>query len=106
MRIDRDFDPEAVRRIKAAADRDLSVGGPELAGHAIRAGLVDECHEQSLESAGIESSGLLRELGDFETRRIETDALGRPPRWTDMADVTWDDGNPCVPPWANAPRRA
>jgi dihydrofolate reductase len=42
-RIERDFDPEAVRRIKAAADRDLSVGGPELAGQAIRAGLVDEC---------------------------------------------------------------
>ncbi len=43
-RIERDFDPEEVRRIKAAADRDLSVGGPELAGQAIRAGLVDECH--------------------------------------------------------------
>jgi dihydrofolate reductase len=43
-RIEQDFDPEAARRIKAAADRDLSVGGPELAGQAIRAGLVDECH--------------------------------------------------------------
>lgn len=43
-RIERDFQPEAVRRLKAAADRDLSVGGPELAGQAIRAGLVDECH--------------------------------------------------------------
>jgi dihydrofolate reductase len=43
-RIERDFDPEAVRRMKAAAGRDLSVGGPVLAAHAFRAGLVDECH--------------------------------------------------------------
>ena len=42
-RIEREFDPEAVRALKAAADRDVSVGGPELAGHALRAGLVDEC---------------------------------------------------------------
>ena len=43
-RLERSFDPDAVRQLKAAADRDLSVGGPELAGHAIRAGLVDEFH--------------------------------------------------------------
>jgi dihydrofolate reductase len=43
-RIERDFDPEAVRRMKAAAARDLSVGGPGLAANAFRAGLVDECH--------------------------------------------------------------
>ena len=41
-RIERDFDPEAVRQLKAAAARDLTVGGPELAAHAIEAGLVDE----------------------------------------------------------------
>ena len=41
-RIERAFVPEAVRRLKASAERDLTVGGPELAGHAIRAGLVDE----------------------------------------------------------------
>jgi dihydrofolate reductase len=41
-RIERDFDPEAVRRTKAAAGRDLTVGGPDLAAHAIKAGLVDE----------------------------------------------------------------
>ena len=41
-RIEREFDPEAVRRTKAEAERDLSVGGAELAGQAIRAGLVDE----------------------------------------------------------------
>ena len=41
-RIERDFDPEAIRELKAAADRDLSVGGAELAAQAFRAGLVDE----------------------------------------------------------------
>jgi dihydrofolate reductase len=43
-RIERDFDPEAVRRMKATAGRDLIVGGPDLAAHAIKAGLVDEWH--------------------------------------------------------------
>ncbi len=41
-RLEREFDPEAVRRTKAEADRDLSVGGPGLAAEALRAGLVDE----------------------------------------------------------------
>jgi dihydrofolate reductase len=43
-RIERDFDVQAVRQIKAAAGRDLTVGGPNLAGQAIKAGLVDEFH--------------------------------------------------------------
>ena len=43
-RIERQFDPDAVRQLKAGADRDLSIGGPGLAAHAIRAGLVDEFH--------------------------------------------------------------
>jgi dihydrofolate reductase len=43
-RIEREFDPEAVRRMKASAERALSVGGPELAAQAIKAGLVDELH--------------------------------------------------------------
>ena len=43
-RLEREFDPEAVRRMKEAADRDISVGGPGLAEHAFRAGLVDEVH--------------------------------------------------------------
>jgi len=41
-RIEREFDPDEVRRLKDTTDRDLVVGGPELAGHALRAGLVDE----------------------------------------------------------------
>jgi dihydrofolate reductase len=43
-RIERDFDPEAIRQMKAEADRDISIGGATLAGEAIRAGLVDELH--------------------------------------------------------------
>jgi dihydrofolate reductase len=41
-RIERDFDPEAVRQLKASARRDLTVGGPDLAAQAMKAGLVDE----------------------------------------------------------------
>ncbi len=43
-RVERDFDPDLVRRLKATAERDLTVGGAELAGQAMRAGLVDELH--------------------------------------------------------------
>jgi dihydrofolate reductase len=43
-RIERDFDPDAVRQLKASAERNLSVGGPELAAQAIEAELVDEVH--------------------------------------------------------------
>jgi dihydrofolate reductase len=43
-RIERAFDPEAVRQLKASLARDLAVGGPDLAAHAFEAGLVDECH--------------------------------------------------------------
>jgi dihydrofolate reductase len=41
-RLERELDPEAVRRMKEAADRDLNVGGPGLAQHLFAAGLVDE----------------------------------------------------------------
>jgi dihydrofolate reductase len=43
-RIERDFDPAAIRELKADAESDIGVGGPELAAAAIRAGLLDECH--------------------------------------------------------------
>jgi dihydrofolate reductase len=41
-RIERDFDPDQVRKLKAAAERDMSIGGARLAGQVIAAGLVDE----------------------------------------------------------------
>ena len=43
-RIERDFDPDEVRRMKATAAWDISIGGPGLAGQALKAGLVEECH--------------------------------------------------------------
>jgi dihydrofolate reductase len=43
-RIEREFDVDAVRALTASASADVSIGGPELAAHAFRAGLVDEVH--------------------------------------------------------------
>jgi dihydrofolate reductase len=43
-RIEREFDPAAVRRLKEATSGDLGIGGAELAAHALEAGLVDEYH--------------------------------------------------------------
>lgn len=43
-RLERAFDPDAVRDLKAAATADLTIGGAELAAHAFRHGVVDECH--------------------------------------------------------------
>ena len=43
-RIERAFDPDAVRQLKLSSTADLSIGGGDLAGQAIAAGLVDEFH--------------------------------------------------------------
>jgi dihydrofolate reductase len=43
-RIERDFDSDAIRQMKASTERDITVGGPAIAAEAIRAGLVDEYH--------------------------------------------------------------
>jgi dihydrofolate reductase len=43
-RIERDFDPEAVRKMKSRAEHDITVGGPNLAAQAFKAGLIDACH--------------------------------------------------------------
>jgi len=43
-RIEREFDPEAVRALKARSESDLGIGGPGLAAQALEAGLVDELH--------------------------------------------------------------
>src|SRR5262249_35165348 len=42
--LERDFDPEAIRQLKATAKQDILIGGHDLAAHAFRARLVDECH--------------------------------------------------------------
>jgi len=43
-RIEREFDPAAIRALKRSSARDITVGGAQLAGEAMAAGLVDECH--------------------------------------------------------------
>ena len=42
--LERNFNPEAIRQLKEAVEHDLLIGGPELAAHAFRSGLIDECH--------------------------------------------------------------
>jgi dihydrofolate reductase len=42
-RLEREFDPDAVRELVASASSDVAIGGAELAAEAFRAGLVDEC---------------------------------------------------------------
>jgi dihydrofolate reductase len=42
--IEHDFDIDAIRRLKETSGPDITIGGAELAGQAIGAGLVDECH--------------------------------------------------------------
>jgi dihydrofolate reductase len=43
-RIERDFSPDAIRQLKSTSESDVTIGGAELAGQAIAAGLVDEYH--------------------------------------------------------------
>jgi dihydrofolate reductase len=42
-RLERNFDPVAIMHLKRTAEQDISIGGPDLATHAFRAGLIDEC---------------------------------------------------------------
>ncbi|MEQ4485806.1 dihydrofolate reductase family protein [Cohnella silvisoli] len=43
-RIEREFDPDAIRRLKESSGADITIGGAEIAGQAMSAGLIDECH--------------------------------------------------------------
>jgi dihydrofolate reductase len=42
--LERSLDPEAIRQLKEAAEKDILIGGAELAAQAFRSGLIDECH--------------------------------------------------------------
>jgi dihydrofolate reductase len=42
--IEQNFDPEAIQQLKKTVQHDIGIGGPELAAHAFRSGLIDECH--------------------------------------------------------------
>jgi dihydrofolate reductase len=41
--LERRFDPDALRQLKATAEKSITIGGPEIAAHAFRSGLIDEC---------------------------------------------------------------
>ncbi len=43
-RLERTFDPSMIEKMKSSQERDIAVGGPNLAGQAFKAGLVDEYH--------------------------------------------------------------
>jgi len=43
-RVEREFDPEAIRKLKQESEHDIGIGGAELAGLALEANLIDECH--------------------------------------------------------------
>ena len=75
-RIERELDPEAVRQMKEAVGSAITIGGAELAGEAIRAGLVDECHlflVPVLVGAGKRSlpSGVRAQLHLLDERRFD-----------------------------------
>jgi dihydrofolate reductase len=76
-RIERDFDPDAVRALKDSASHDLSVGGPNLAARALEAGLVDELQlfiAPVVVGGGNQAlpDGLRLELRLLEERRFES----------------------------------
>jgi dihydrofolate reductase len=79
-RVDRDFDLEAIRKLKRESEHDISIGGAELAGLALEADLVDEC--QLFLNPLIVGSGkpafrpaLRRNLELLETRRFGTGVI-------------------------------
>ena len=79
-RVERDFDPEAIRKLKRESEHDINIGGAELAGLALEADLVDECH--LFLNPVIVGSGkpafratLRRNLELLETRRFSTGVI-------------------------------
>lgn len=76
-RIERDFNPEAIRKLKRESARDMNIGGAELAGHAFAADLIDECHlflHPVILGGGKPAlpNGLRRNLELLDTRRFDT----------------------------------
>ena len=79
-RLKRRFDPNAIRELKASAETDLVVGGPELAGQAMQAGLVDEIHlflAPAVVGGGkrVLSEGLRLDLELLEQRRFRNGTI-------------------------------
>jgi dihydrofolate reductase len=80
VRVERDFDPEAIRKLKRELEHDISIGGAELAGLALETDLVDECHlfvNPVIVGGGKPAfrSALQRNLELLETRRFDTGVI-------------------------------
>jgi dihydrofolate reductase len=79
-RVERDFDLEAIRKLKSESEHDIEIGGAELAGLALEADLVDECHlflNPVIVGGGKPAfrAGLRRNLELLETRRFSTGVI-------------------------------
>ena len=79
-RVERNFDPEAIRKLKRESEHDIIIGGAELAGVALEAGLVDECHlflNPVIVGGGKPAfrAALRRNLELLETRRFSTGVI-------------------------------
>ena len=79
-RVERDFDPAAIRKLKLESERDITIGGAELAGLAFEADLVDECHlllHPKIFGGGKPAfrAALRRDLEPIETRRVGTGVI-------------------------------
>jgi dihydrofolate reductase len=79
-RVERDFDPGAIRNLKRNSGHDISIGGAELAGLALEADPVDECHlflNPVIVGGGKPAfrAALRRNLELLETRRFDTGVI-------------------------------
>jgi len=79
-RVERDFDPEAIRKLKRESEHDINIGGAELAAVALEADLIDECHlflYPVIVGGGKPAfrSGMRRNLELLETRRFSTGVI-------------------------------
>jgi len=79
-RVERNFDLEAIRKLKQESERDIGIGGSELTGLAIKADLVDECHlflNPVILGAGKPAfrAALRRNLELVETHRFSTGVI-------------------------------
>ncbi len=78
--VERDFDVGAIRNLKGQSAHDINIGGAELAGVALEADLVDECHvfvNPVIVGGGKPAfrAALRRNLELLETRRFDTGVI-------------------------------
>ena len=79
-RVERDFDLEAIRKLKRESEHDINIGGADLAGLALELDLVDECHlflNPVIVGGGKPAfrAALRRNLELLETRRFGTGVI-------------------------------